>query len=260
VHHIFLRSRFDILVAHRFDSLLLGLELVPEYLKFDPILSDLLFLLVKCASEFAHLVLDPLLVGLEEANLLRVQLVVLTLLFHSVCSPIENLSLHIEAFDLLLQLVVEVHDLGLLLIKLGLSLPKDAFFGSQIPALIFSVVKLLAQLDLCLIHLLAELRPTSFNLLKLDLKLLGLLNGLLFFFGHHVLDSLLILSRPLDLDFQVDSPVADLSVLLASIDFLLVNVCKYLFLLLLVLMRRLLLPLGKFCLLGQDLTLSLVQL
>ena len=129
MHHVLLRSRFDILVAHRLDCFLLRTQLVLENLKLDTIFRNLVLLFVEGPAKLTHFILDPLFVRLEEADFLRVQLIVLTLVFYRLGSPVEHFFRHVELFDLLLQLIVQVHDLGLLLFELRLSLLEDPFLG-----------------------------------------------------------------------------------------------------------------------------------
>ena len=122
MHHVLLRSCLDILVPHRLDSLLLRAQLVLKDLKLYSIFGDLLTFLVKGNPQLAHLILNPFLIGLEEADLLGVTLIVLALLPYRLSSPVEGLLLHVEALDLLLQLIIKVLDLRVLLLKFCLAL------------------------------------------------------------------------------------------------------------------------------------------
>ena len=126
VHHVLLRGCLDILVPHRLDSLLLRAQLVLKDLELDSILGDLLTFLVKGNPQLAHLILNSFLIGLEEADLLGVTLIVLALLPNRLSSPVKGLLLHVEALDLLLQLIIKVLDLRMLLLKFCLALLKLA--------------------------------------------------------------------------------------------------------------------------------------
>lgn len=260
MHHVFLRSRFDILIAHRLDGFLLGFELVLEDLELNPVFRDLLLLIVEGATELAHFVFDPFFVRFEKADFLRIELVILTLLLDCIGSPIECLFLHVESLDLLLKLIVQVHHLRLFLFELRLPLLEGALFRSQVATLILCLFKFLTQLDFSLVHLVVELFSADFDLLEFDLDLLGLLNRILLLPCHQVLDALLILNCSLYFNLQVDRSVADLAVQLRRADLFLVNICVNLLLLELVLVRGFLLALGKFRLLSLNLALSLVEL
>jgi len=244
VHHVLLRRGLNIFVSHRLYRLLLSPQLVLEDLKLDSVLGDLLLLLLKCSFEPLHLVPDALLVGLKEADLLGVELVVLTLLPDRQRPPIECLSLHTVALYLLLKRVVQVHDLRLLLFELGLLLLESALLRRQILALVLGVLQLLAQLQLGQVHLLAEVLPGDFDLLELDLELLHLLNGLLLLAMSGHPHTLFIRLRPLDFDFEVDGAVPDVAVGGRRSGVLVLDVLVALLFLLLVLLSRLLLPQG----------------
>lgn len=164
MHHVLLGRRLDILKSHRLDRLLFCAQLVFEDLKLDSILGDLLFLVVKSPSKFLHLVLDPLLVGLEEADFLRVELVILPLFFDFLSTAVKRFFLHAETLDLLLKLVVQLHDLGLFLLKLGLLLIESSLFSHQVTATVLRKLKLFAKFDFSLVHFLAEVLPCDFDL------------------------------------------------------------------------------------------------
>ena len=209
--------------------------------------------------QLAHLILDSFLVGLEEADLLRVALIVLALLPYRESSPVKGLLLHVEAFDLLLQLIIKVLDLGVLLLKLCLALLELALLHGEVPAAILCVVKLLAQLNLCLIHLLAEVTSAHLYLLELDLELLTALDRFLLLLLRHIANPFFVGCGPLHLDLEVDGAVPDLAVQAPSRRFLLLDVCEDLLLLLLVLIVCLLLSLGQLGLLSRDPAPSCVQ-
>ena len=209
--------------------------------------------------QLAHLILDSFLVGLEEADLLRVALIVLALLPYRESSPVKGLLLHVEAFDLLLQLIIKVLDLGVLLLKLCLALLELALLHGKVSAAILCVVKLLAQLNLCLIHLLAEVTSAHLYLLELDLELLAALDRFLLLLLRHIANPFFVGCGPLNLDLEVDGAVPDLAVQAPSGRFLLLDVCEDLLLLLLVLIVCLLLSLGQLGLLSRDPAPSCVQ-
>lgn len=141
MHHILLRRRFDILIAHRLDSLLLRFELVFENLQLHPILRYLSFLLIQCTSQFSHLILDSFFISLEKANFFGIQLVVFALLFDGISPSVKCLFLHIKSFDLFLKLIVQVHDLSLLFIKFSLSLFELSLLNDKVSALVLSLFK-----------------------------------------------------------------------------------------------------------------------
>ena len=214
---------------------------------------------VKGNPQFAHLILDPFLIGLEEANLLGVTLIVLTLLPNRLSSPVKGLLLHVEALDLFLQLIIKVLNLRVLLLKLCLTLPELALLHDKVSAAIFCVLQLLAQLNLCLVHLLTEVTSAHLYLLELDFELLTALDRFLLLLLRHVANPFFVSCSPLNLDFEVDSAVPDLTVKAPSARFLLLNVCEDLLLLLLVLIVCLLLSLGQLGLLSRDPAPSCVQ-
>ena len=143
---------------------MLGLELVLEYLQLHPILRYLRLLLIQGTSQFSHLILDPLLVGLEEANFLRIELVVLPLLLDSICPSVKCLFLHVKPLNLLLKLIVQVHDLSLFFVKLSLALLELPFLHNQVSALVLSLFKLFPEFNLSLIHLFSEILTTCLDL------------------------------------------------------------------------------------------------
>ena len=153
-----------------------------------------------------------------------------------------------------------MHYLSLLLIKLGLTLFELSLFDNQVAAQVLRILKLLAKFDLSLVHLLAEILATNFNLLELDFELLGLLDRLLLFFSDHVLDPLLVLHGSLYLHLYINGAVADLTICMACAGLLLVNVLVDLFLLLLVLIAGFLLALLELGLLRLNLALPLIEL
>ena len=153
-----------------------------------------------------------------------------------------------------------MHDLHLLLIKLCLPLPELSLFGDQVATLVLSVIELLPEFILSLIHLLAEVLTADFYLLELDLELFRLLDGLLLLLRHHVLHSFFVSDRALNFNFEINCSVANFTILMTRIDFFLVDISENLLLLLLVLVFGLLLALGELCLLRLDLALALIKL
>ena len=214
---------------------------------------------IKGNSQLAHLILYPFLIGLKEANLLRVTLIVLTLLPNCLSSPVEGLFLHVKALDLLLQLIIKVLDLRVLLLKLCLALLELALLHGEVSAAILCVVKLLAELNLCLVHFLTEVTSAHLYLLELNLELLTALDRFLLLLLRHAANPFFVSCGPLNLDLEVDGAVPDLTVQAPSCRFLLLDVCEDLLLLLLVLIVCLLLSLGQLGLLSRDPAPSCVQ-
>ena len=214
---------------------------------------------VKGDPQLAHLILDSFLIGLEEADLLRVALIVLSLLPYRESSSVKGFLFHVKALDLLLQLIIEVLDLGVLLLELRLSLLELALLHGKVSAAILCVVKLLAQLNLCLIHLLAEVASAHLYLLELDLELLTALDRFLLLPLRHTANPFFVCCGPLNLYLEVDSAVPDLTVQAPSGRFLLLDVPKDLPLLLLVLIVCLLLSLAQLSLLSRNPAPSCVQ-
>ena len=254
MHHVLRRRRLDVLVAHCLNGFLLRAQLVLENLKLDPILLNGLLFLIKGALKPLHLVLDPLFVSLEEADLFRVELVVLSLFFHGLRTPIESFPLHTVPFHLLLQLVVLVHDLVLLFVKFGLLLLEGPLFRCQVLRLIVSVLKLLSQFQLCHIHLFAEVLPRHVDLLDLNLELLHLFNRLLLLSLSSVAHPLFIRLSSLHFDFKVNSTAPDFAIGCTCCHLLVLNVRIRLFLLSLILVSRLLLALSQLVLLCLNLS------
>ena len=144
MHHVLLRSGLDILVAHILNGLLLRTQFVLEDLKFDSVLGNGRLLLIQIALQLLHLIPDTILVSLKEANFLRVELVILALVFYRLRSPIKGLSLHGESLDLLLQLIVQVGYLKLFFLKFSLHLLESALFHCQVATIVLCELKLFA--------------------------------------------------------------------------------------------------------------------
>ena len=121
------------------------------------------------------------------------------------------------------------------------------------------MLQLLPQLNLCLVHLLTEVTSAHLDLLELDLEFLAALNSLLLLLLRRVADPFFVSCGPLNLNFEVDGAVPDLTVQAPSARFLLLNVCEDLLLLLLILIVCLLLSLGQLGLLSLYPTLPCVQ-
>lgn len=131
--------------------------------------------------------------------------------------PIEGFLLHIELFDLLLQLVVKVHHLRLFLLKLSVLLPESSFFHDKVPATVLRIFKLYPELVLRLIHFAAELLSTDLHLLQFNLELLHLFNRLSFFALRSLSDPIFIAHDPLDFYFKVDCAIPYLTIVVRSI-------------------------------------------
>jgi hypothetical protein len=97
VESVILARAIDVLVAHHFDSLLLGLQFTLKDVQFYSVLLERDFVLLQTYTQFSQLVPDSFLVDFEETNLLRVKLIEFILLFVLENSSIELLLLDIES-------------------------------------------------------------------------------------------------------------------------------------------------------------------
>jgi len=117
VHDVLVTRDFDVLVSHRLDCFLLRLHFILVDLEFDPVLSQRLLLFLKTNLQSFQLISNSLLVGLEESDLLGVNLIELALLFDFKSSAIKVVLLDLETLDLLLKYLVLRHDLPVLVFE-----------------------------------------------------------------------------------------------------------------------------------------------
>jgi len=260
VHHVLLRGRLDVLIAHCLDCFLLRVQLVLEDLKLDTVFRDSLPFIIECASKPLHLFSNALFVSFEKADFLRVKLVVLTLVFDSLSSSIESLSFHAVTLYLLLELVVYMHNLGLFFVELSLSLLESSFLGGQVLRHVLGVIKFFAKLELRYVHFLAIILSGDFDLLDLNLQFFHLLNRFLLLSMSRIVNFFFIGLRPFHLEFQVNGAASDLTISCACSRFLVLNVTISLLLLLIIFIASFLLPSGEFILLSFDLPSPLLQL
>ena len=105
LHHGLLVS-LDVVVSETLDRLLFGLELIFEDLELDLVLPELLPLLLQVKPQLPQLFVQSVLVRLEVADLLAINLILLALLLDLLRLPIELVLLNAVLVKLLLQRII----------------------------------------------------------------------------------------------------------------------------------------------------------
>jgi hypothetical protein len=126
--HCLLLITFDIVVSHCLQSLLLSRNLVFEYLMLDRVFAQVLLFGFQIGLPLLELFVESLLVRLEVADLLALQLVSLAFVLQLLSLPLERLLLDAILVKLFLESVILVHNFGMFFLILGKLLFELLFF------------------------------------------------------------------------------------------------------------------------------------
>lgn len=117
--HCLLLITFDIVVSHGLQSLLLGRNLVFEYLMLDRVFAQVLPFRVQIGLPLLELFVESLLVRLEVADLLALQPVSLAFVLQLLSLSLERLLLDAVLVKLFLESVILMHNFGMFFLILG---------------------------------------------------------------------------------------------------------------------------------------------
>lgn len=126
--HCLLLITFDVVVSHGLQSLLLGRNLVLEYLMLDRVFTQLLLFGFQIGLPLLELFVESLLMRLEVADLLALQLVSLTFVLQLLSLPFERLLLDAILVKLFLESVILADDFIVFFLVLGKLLIELLFF------------------------------------------------------------------------------------------------------------------------------------